>query len=609
MKKAPVLLILSLVYGLLLLPATASYAQSDTVSGQFRREVKKIAVPVEKGDGFLGRLLYMISPRKYTLKDSVIFVQIGTETDDTTRTPGSLAQEQEQMLEQGQLSEEKWTQLNQIDVSNQVPQHPNYQLNKKVYGYHPFWLGEAYLNYDFDLLSRVAYFSFPVNPQTGGFRTTQTWNTTSLVPLAHQHNCRVDMCITNFGAENNIAFLSNLQAQNQLIDSVIMLLQAGGADGVNINFEQIPGAYRSNFANFIFNLNQKLEPLNPQEYGGLDPAYHISVTIPAVDWRYAYDVEGLLQVTDLFILMGYDFYGEKSVVAGPNALMFSGSHWSDANLNNAVTYYLDAGIPPRQLLLGLPYYGKVWETEDGSVPSKVVEYRGTKTFREIAREYATKYNRNFDMASMSSYYIFREDDKWIQCWTDDELSLSQKYDYINGKGLGGAAIWALGFDNGHSELWDLLAQKFAEKPLTDSLPPDSLMSASRQFLENSYATGAIQDVSQNDVNFAEEFSVSFDKYLRVVSLALLLVVFFVVVGFVIAISDFNVRDVLFSSEVKVYLFFLLLLILLIVLLRLFGVLVNRDMVLIGGIAGGVFATLIVLRMFRMKRNSGYTQKP
>lgn len=39
-----------------------------------------------------------------------------------------------------------------------------------------------------------------------------------------------------------------------------------------------------------------------------------------------------------------------------------------------------------------------------------------------------------------------------------------KYDWIKEKQLGGVGIWALGYDNGHTELWKLLAQKFAYTP-------------------------------------------------------------------------------------------------------------------------------------------------
>jgi hypothetical protein len=40
---------------------------------------------------------------------------------------------------------------------------------------------------------------------------------------------------------------------------------------------------------------------------------------------------------------------------------------------------------------------------------------------------------------------------------------SIKYDWIKKNKLGGVGIWALGYDNGYSDLWDILAEKFSEE--------------------------------------------------------------------------------------------------------------------------------------------------
>jgi spore germination protein YaaH len=50
-----------------------------------------------------------------------------------------------------------------------------------------------------------------------------------------------------------------------------------------------------------------------------------------------------------------------------------------------------------------------------------------------------------------------------QLWYDDSISLSHKYDWVKNKKLSGVGIWALGYDHGDTELWELLANKFGEK--------------------------------------------------------------------------------------------------------------------------------------------------
>ncbi|GIS55081.1 hypothetical protein Ct9H90mP29_21230 [bacterium] len=42
--------------------------------------------------------------------------------------------------------------------------------SKEVFGYHPYWMGTAWTNYDFNLISTLAYFSAEVTP-TGNLGT------------------------------------------------------------------------------------------------------------------------------------------------------------------------------------------------------------------------------------------------------------------------------------------------------------------------------------------------------------------------------------------------------------------------------------------------------
>ena len=50
-----------------------------------------------------------------------------------------------------------------------------------------------------------------------------------------------------------------------------------------------------------------------------------------------------------------------------------------------------------------------------------------------------------------------------QLFFEDVKSLSIKYDWIKRNKIGGVGIWALGYDNEHPELWNLLSKKFSEE--------------------------------------------------------------------------------------------------------------------------------------------------
>ena len=56
---------------------------------------------------------------------------------------------------------------------------------------------------------------------------------------------------------------------------------------------------------------------------------------------------------------------------------------------------------------------------------------------------------------------------WNQGWYDDSLSLSLKYDFALFNDLKGVGIWALGYDDGRPELWELLHAKFGDTAAAD----------------------------------------------------------------------------------------------------------------------------------------------
>ncbi len=68
-------------------------------------------------------------------------------------------------------------------------------------------------------------------------------------------------------------------------------------------------------------------------------------------------------------------------------------------------------------------------------------------------------NKHREPNSFGPYYSF-ENDGWYQCFIDDVYSMGEKYDIVNRRDLGGIGIWALGYDNGYTDLWDLIDQKF-----------------------------------------------------------------------------------------------------------------------------------------------------
>jgi len=350
-------------------------------------------------------------------------------------------------------TEKEWDSLH--NISHQPRVKSSYKVHKdyKTFGWHIYSKGSAYKSYNFSLLWGVSYFSYMVNSETGSYDTVHQWKTTALVDSAKVNQCKVFLTVSNFGPKRNASFLKNPKAQKTLADSLGALLALRKADGINIDFEGVPSKNKKEFSDFIVALSDRLKRKNPN--------YLVSLALYAVDYHKVFDIKTIDKAVDFYTLMGYDYYGSFSKHAGPISPLKSSKKWGMHSIETSVNHYLNEGIRPDKLIVGLPYYGDIWQTVSKSVPGeseKFVSHDGFSKIKELLN--LKKYKVNFDQASTTSYSVFKINKEIHQMWFDDSLSLSHKYDWIKDKKLSGVGIWALGYDHGSEELWDLLAVKF-----------------------------------------------------------------------------------------------------------------------------------------------------
>ncbi len=334
-------------------------------------------------------------------------------------------------------------------------QASNCHLNHEVYGWQPHWIGASiYNDYDYNLLSTLSYFSYELEPTTGDYQTVHNWLTTDAISLAQAAGVKIELCVTNFGNNNNTTFLNNGNAWNKLIDNLIYLLNARNADGVNIDFEGIPSNQRHNFTNLMQHLHSRLASERPNT--------SISIALFAVDWGNVFDINQLKNYVDKFIIMGYDYHYSGDSQAGPVAPLYHGSIWSPYTLNQSINYYLAAGVSPQQLIMAVPYYGYEWNTVSSSVPSDTQGIGNSRTYNYIRNNYTNSQTYRLDEHSGSPYFILNNGGQTSQCWYEDKASLRERYETVRHRKIGGIGIWALGYDDGYSDLWNLIEDEFTD---------------------------------------------------------------------------------------------------------------------------------------------------
>ena len=306
--------------------------------------------------------------------------------------------------------------------------------NTEVYGFHPYWMNKFYLNYNYKTLHTLIYYGYELNGKTGGYKTLNDWNTAEIIPKAKKEGCKVLLCIFDKDKKSIGHFLKNSDAQSRLITDIKTLLEEKKADGINIFFDDFGETNRANFTEFIKLFSRNLKHINP--------SYQVTLTLPVID-NNNYDIAEIEPFVDRFII---DFSKKNNY--GPILPLKDSNYSLDVGLDR----YLNKNIAPKKIVACLTYNGILWQYK-----SKRSDY---KFYNTITKDYLTKYTPVYDKNNGARIDIVKnKKDTLSQLWFDDVQTISDKYDFILNKGIGGIGIWGLGSDDGRPELWNALIDK------------------------------------------------------------------------------------------------------------------------------------------------------
>ena len=328
-----------------------------------------------------------------------------------------------------------------------VPVQPrNVTPTHEMFGYHPYWMGTAWQNYNYSLISTIAYFSAEATA-TGGLNNLHGWPVTGLINIAHTNGVDVVLCVTLFSNSDLVTLLGNATYRQNLIDNLLTQVQAGNADGVNVDFESFPASQKQNMVQFITDLTNTFHTEIPGS--------QVTLATPAVDWNDGWDYNALATVSDGLFIMGYDYYYSGSSSTGPNAPLTGDGYTVSWTVND---YLNKTNNQADKLIIGCPYFGFEWPATSSSAGASTTDTGSAKFYAEMEGN-ALSYGKLWHESSQTPWYRY-QNPNWIQGWYDDSLSLSLKYDFAINNDLLGVGVWAMGYDGSNPELWDLLSAKF-----------------------------------------------------------------------------------------------------------------------------------------------------
>jgi spore germination protein YaaH len=332
-----------------------------------------------------------------------------------------------------------------------------------VFGYLPWWI---YADSSYttvlehrNLVSHIAVFSYTAD-SLGNIAAPPYWPWNDILAFTKMMSPtapRIVMTVTNFNGSAIHKILNDETTRLQLINNISDTIAYWGMNGVNIDFENVLVEDRGiAINNFMLQLNNSVKKVIPSA--------EVSVAVPAVNWG-GWDFKGLAESCDYLIMMGYDYNGNWSTTTGPSApLTGSGDYSYDVQKSINVVYKDVVNANPEKLILGVPYYGNYWTTNSSvaycavDTASAKRSWQSSPYYREIISQYDSK-EKFWDNVSQTPWLKWNDGSTWNQIWYDNDSSLALKYDLVLSKNLKGIGIWALGYDYGREELWNVINRK------------------------------------------------------------------------------------------------------------------------------------------------------
>ena len=328
--------------------------------------------------------------------------------------------------------------------------------HKIVLGWIPYWdqddAMESFRN-NIDLFSHISLFWYVLDENGKVKNYRNATESRELIEFAQKNGVKVLAIITNLPDDDDVG-ASNwdpervwgvIKSKNRIqkhVADLMDLVDRMGFDGINIDYESLPGEYRSNFTLFIQLLGEALQNQGKILAVALHPK--TSEGNPMEDnGSHAQDWSEIHPYVDQMHFMTYGEHysgGQPGPVASPA--------WVDKVLNYATE---KRGVPVNKIFLGLPLYAVVWERKNNN---QFVGVDEEFTYREIS-SITNRFDAEVEWSNphRSPYLSFRNN-KGVDhvVWFENKDSIREKLKLKAKYGIKNIALWRLGEED--PRIWE-----------------------------------------------------------------------------------------------------------------------------------------------------------
>ncbi len=273
----------------------------------------------------------------------------------------------------------------------------------------------------------------------------------SYVETCHARGIQVWGLVSNLESPDvdDEVILYRRSLRQNFINNMMSKAQEYGLDGINLDFEQISGEAGESYVQLVRELslacaNQGLI-LSVDQYVPTEYTAH-------------YDREEQAKFADYLVIMGYDEHyagsGEGSVASLP---------FVEKGVQDTIAYE----VPPEQIILGMPFYTRMWvETPKSGASDKemasddYIPYELTSKAIGMKDQDSIIAQKNPPVVWLDelgqNYAEWPENGTICKIWMEDAQSLELKLQLVPKYQLGGGAFWKVSLEE--PSVWDLIAQ-------------------------------------------------------------------------------------------------------------------------------------------------------